>query len=241
MIDTVNSHARGAGEAREYPTMHGAAGWYGWQREPWSVGALEVWYWSMRPADRERVAGDAWVRFLDGRNAGYPEAELKRELETIPKKLAQIRADKTPPEKRLADNMLDSNPAATDTLVRLMFGALVPGRDGGLLNARLRYFDPVRRRAGMPEDVAALISELGDRRTVVTLVNVNPTTARSVIVQAGGYGEHQFESVEWNGKTQKLDSRQVEVKLEPGAGATLALTMRRYVNQPTVAFPWNQP
>ncbi len=166
---------------------------------------------------------------------------MKRELESIPKKLAQIRADKTPPDKRLADNMLDSNPAATDALVRLMFGALVPGRDGGLLNARLRYFDPVRRRAGMPEDVAALISELGDRRTVVTLVNTNATTARTVLIQAGGYGEHQFESVESNGKTQKLDSRHVMVNLAPGAGATLAFTMRRYVNQPTVAFPWNQP
>ena len=77
-----------------------------------------------------------------------------------------------------------------------MLGALVPGREGGLLNARLRYFDPVRKRAGVPEDVAALVSELGDRRTVVTLVNVNPTTARTVVVQAGGYAEHQFESVD---------------------------------------------
>jgi hypothetical protein len=75
----------------------------------------------------------------------------------------------------------------------------------------------------------------------VTLVNVNPTTARTVLVQAGGYGEHQFESVEWNGKTQKLDARQAMVNLTPGAGATLAFTMRRYANQPTVAFPWNQP
>jgi hypothetical protein len=241
MIDSVNSNARGAGDAKEYPTMYGADGWYGWQREPWSVGALEVWYWSMRPADRERVTADPWVRFLDGKNAGYPEAELRRELESIPKKLAQIRADKTLPEKRLADNMLDYNPAATDALVRLVFGALVPGRDGGLLNARLRYFDSFNRRAGLPEDIAALVSELGDRRTVVTLVNVSATAARTVLIQAGGYGEHQFESVEWNGKTQKLDSRHLMVNLTPGAGATLALTMRRYVNQPTVAFPWNQP
>ena len=97
--------------------------------------------------------------------------------------------------------MLDSNPAATDALVRLMWGALVPGREGGLLNARLRYFDPARRRAGVPEDVAALVSELGDRRTVVTLVNLSATESRTVIVQAGGYAEHQFESVEWNGQT----------------------------------------
>ena len=65
--------------------------------------------------------------------------------------------------------MLDYNPAATESLVQLMWGALLPGREGGLLNARLRYFDPDRRRAGVPEDVAALVSELSDTRTVVTL------------------------------------------------------------------------
>jgi hypothetical protein len=241
MIESVNSHARGDGDRKEYPTMFGADGWYGWQREPWSVGALEVWYWSMRPTDRSRVGADPWVQFLDGKNAGYPEEALRRDLDSIPSKLALIRADKTRPDKRLADNMLEANPAATDALVRLMFGALVPGRDGGLLNARLRYFDPERRRAGVPEDVAALISELGDRRTVVTLVNLNAKTPRTVIVQAGGYGEHQFESVEWNGRTERLDARHVAVQLAPGAGAKLALSMRRYVNQPTVVFPWDQP
>ena len=34
----------------EYPTMHGADGLVWLAAEPWSVGALEVWYWSMRQA-----------------------------------------------------------------------------------------------------------------------------------------------------------------------------------------------
>ena len=106
-----------------------------------------------------------------------------------------MRRDTTPPEKRLADNMLDYNPAATESLVQLMWGALLPGREGGLLNARLRYFDPDRKRAGVPEDVAALVSELSDTRTTVTLVNLNPSQPRTVIVQGGGYGEHQLVSV----------------------------------------------
>jgi len=240
MIGAVNSHARTAAGRTEYPTMFGANGWYGWQREPWSVGALEVWYWSMNPADRPRVGANAWVEFLEGRNEAYPETALARDLESIPRKLEAIRADRTLPDKRLADNMLDLNPAATDAMVRLMFGALVPGREGGLLNARLRYFDPDRRRAGVPEDVAALVSGIGDRRTVVTLVNLNPKEARTVIVQAGGYAEHQFESVDWNGRTEKLNARELAVRLAPGAGATLTLAMRRYVNAPTVRFPWNR-
>jgi hypothetical protein len=240
MIDAVNAQARVTGGRTEYPTMHGAGGWYGWRPEPWSVGALEVWYWSMRPGDRQRVGADPWIQFLEGGNPGYPDAALTRDLESIPKRVAGIRADKTPPDKRLADNMLDLNPAATDSLVRLMFGALVPGREGGLLSARLRYFDPGRQRAGVPPDVAALVSELADSRTVVTLVNVSKTEPRTLVVQGGAYGEHQIESVAWNGRSQRVDASHFAVQLAPGAGAKLTLAMRRYANKPTVAFPWGR-
>ena len=51
MIDAVNAHAETTDGRTQYPTMYGADGWYGWQPQPWNVGALEVWYWSMRPAD----------------------------------------------------------------------------------------------------------------------------------------------------------------------------------------------
>jgi hypothetical protein len=240
MIAAVNRHARQLEGRTEYPTMFGADGPYGWQRDPWSVGALEVWYWSMSAADRTRVGANPWVEYLEGKNSAYPESALQRDLESIARKVETIRADNTAPDKRLADNMLDLNPAATDALVRLMFGALVPGREGGLLTARLRYFDPERRRAGVPEDVSALVSEIADRRTSVTLVNTSTTHPRTVIVQAGGYAEHQVESVDWNGRTERVNARDVSVRLAPGAGATLTLTMRRYVNPPTVRFPWNR-
>jgi hypothetical protein len=240
MIDAVNAHARQVDGRAEYPTMHGSSGWYGWQAAPWSVGALEVWYWSMRPDDRARVVGNPWTDFLDGKNPGYPEAALERDLASIQKRLAMIRADQTRPEQRLADNMLDMNPAATESLVRLMLGGLMPGRDGGLLNARLRYFDPERRRAGVPQDVAVLVSELTDRGAVVTLVNVSTAHARAVVVQGGAYGEHQFESVEATDRTIGVNDRLFTVRLAPGAGTTLRLTMRRYVNQPSAAFPWQR-
>jgi len=64
MMDAVNSHARMVGGRKEYPTMCGADGWYGWQAEPWNVGALEVYYWSMRPADRTRIGKNAWLDYL---------------------------------------------------------------------------------------------------------------------------------------------------------------------------------
>ncbi len=240
MIEAVNAHARTVAGRTEYPTMHGAEGWYGWRPEPWRVGALEVWYWSMRAEDRARVEADPWVAFLHGRNPGYPADALRRDLETIPKKVAAMRADRTRPDQRLADNMMALNPAATDALVRLMLGALVPGRDGGLLTARLRYFDPARKRAGIPPDVAALVSELADRRTVVTLVNVHPREPRTVIVQGGAYGEHQVESVEWDGRSQSVDAPAFTVRIAPGAGARLTLQMRRYANRPSATHPWGR-
>ena len=240
MIDAVNANARSVDGRREYPTMHGAQGWYGWQRDPWSVGALDVWYWSMQDADRSRLGANPWVQFLAGKNPGYPESILAGDVESIPRKVAAIRADRTPPDKRLADNMLDLNPAATDSLVRLMWGALVPGREGGLLTARVRYFDPEARRAGVPADVAALVSALEDRRTVVTLVNLHPREARTVIVQAGGYAEHTFESAEWNGRSLAIGAPQVTVRLDPGAGATITFDTRRYVNRPTARLPWHR-
>ena len=240
MMDAVNSHAREIDGRKQYPTMHGAEGWYGWRDAPWNVGALEVWYWSQKPQDRERIGRSGWVDFLHGQNPAYPEQALERDLSTIQQRVAAIRRDTSTPDKRLADNMLDFNPAATESLVQLMWGALLPGREGGLLNARLRYFDPDRRRAGVPEDVAALVSELSDTRTVVTLVNLNPSQPRTVIVQGGGYGEHQLVSVTSGDKTTPIDSPLLTVRLDPGCGRQLVLAMKRYANAPTVKHPWHR-
>ena len=158
----------------------------------------------------------------------------------IRQRLNAVRRDTTPPDKRLADNMLDYNPAATESMVQLMWGALLPGREGGLLNARLRYFDPDRKRAGLPEDVAALVSELSDTRTVVTLINLNVSRPRTFVVQGGGYGEHQLVSVTSGGRITPINSPLLTVQLDPGCGQKLVLEMKRYANTPTVLHPWHR-
>jgi len=241
MMDAVNSHARVVDGKKQYPTMCGAEGWYGWRNDPWNVGALEVWYWSQRPQDLERAGGGGWLGFLKGQNPSFPEDALQRELAQMRQRLAALRKDTTPPEKRLADNMLNINPAATDSMVQLMWGALVPGREGGLLNARFRYFDPVRKRAGVPEDVAALVSELSDTRATVTLVNLNPSQPRTVVVQGGGYGEHQLISVTGDGVTTAIGGPLLSVQLDPGSGQKLVFEMKRYANTPTILHPWQRP
>ena len=220
--------------------MHGAGGWYGWRETPWNVGALELWYWSQQPSDRERIGRNEWVQYLEGQNEGYPEQAIARDLRGIQQRLAAMRKDTTPPHKRLADNMLDYNPAATESLVQLMWGGLLPGREGGLVNARLRYFDLDRKRAGLPEDVAALISQLGDTRTTVTLVNLNQAQRRTVIVQGGAYGEHRLVSVK-NGTTMTpVDAPVLTVEIEPECAATLELQMKRFANDPTIKHPWHR-
>jgi hypothetical protein len=237
MIDAVNSHATTISGRMQYPTMYGVDGWYGWQPQPWNVGALEVWYWSMKPADLERTGNDPWMAYLQGRNPTYPETALQRDLQGMQNRLAQVRRDSTTASQRLADNMMDYNPVAVDGLIRLTLGGLPPGRDGGLLNARLRYFDPARKRAGLPEDVGALVSEMSDTRTVVTVVNVNKTSSRQVVVQGGAYGEHLIESVQVNGQTLPVNGSHFSANLAPGSGASFVLKMKRNSAKPTEAFP----
>jgi hypothetical protein len=115
-----------------------------------------------------------------------------------------------------------------------------PPQGGALMYARLRYFDPVRKRAGIPEDVAALVSELADDGTTVTLVNTHPFRKRTVTVQAGGYGEHQLTGMEIGGVTKPLDGNQVTLDIAPGCGATLRFRHKRHVNAPTLSFPWDR-
>jgi hypothetical protein len=194
----------------------------------------------MRAEDLARIENTPWVAYLQGNDSTFPLAALRRDLRNVARCTAAFRADTTPPEKRLADNMLDYNPASISALTQLMQGALVPGREGGLLLARLRYFDPENQRAGMPADVAALVSELTDTNTVVTLVNTSGTVARTVIVQGGAYGEHRFVSVESDGQLKSLNARTFAVRLEPGSGAKLTLTMKRYVEPPTITRPWER-
>jgi hypothetical protein len=196
-----------------------------------------VWYFSQKPDDLARINKDPWVEYLQGRNPGYPETAMAADLATIRKRVEGIRRDQSKPDKRLADNMLDLNPVTTTALIQLTQGGLEPDRRGNLVNSRLRYFDPARKRAGLPEDVGALVSEMSDTGTTLTLVNLSTTAPRTLVVQGGAYAEHTIESVDMTGKTVAVGKPHFTVTLAPGAGATLMLKMRRYSSDPTVKLP----
>jgi hypothetical protein len=136
-----------------------------------------------------------------------------------------------------------ANPVATTALINLTMGANDPGGSthGPLpLHSQVRHFDPVRRRAGLPEDVAALVERIQPERITLTLVNISPFAARTVLVQMGAYGEHKATTVTVAGQTTTVNGPVLEVKLAPGAGATLDIGVARYAHLPTLAFPWDR-
>jgi hypothetical protein len=239
-IELVNAHKKVIDGREMYPRMFGDDGWYAYSPRPYDDGAMELWYWSMKPEDRRRVPSSAWLAYLDGLDPGYPERAFRADFGTIRRKVEGLRRDTTTPDTRLADDPMEFNPATVGTLVQLTMGGILPGRTGSILHCRLRYFDPQGRRAGLPEDVAALVESMSADEVRLTLVNVNPVEPRSVVVQAGGYAEHRFTSVLSDGREVPVDRPEVTVHLAPGAGASLVFRMKRYVNPPTLAFPWDR-
>jgi hypothetical protein len=221
---------------------------------------MEIYLWSMDRGDLDRVpvatsygpdagARDgysgpdrsaSWLGFLEGKLADFPERALRADLASIRRKMEMNRTDATTADSRLADYLLDLQPAATNALVNLTLGGYFARGRIWVLHSRFRYFDPVKRRAGLPEDVGALVEKLGPDSATVTLVNVNPIDARPVVVQAGGYGEHRFESAIVGGTTVAIGGPAVTVRLEPGTGSRIEFKIARYVNRPTFAFPWDR-
>lgn len=224
------------------PRGYGHSGreeWYNWTPNLRINRLTEIYMWSGDPKDLERVPKDGWIAFLAGGNPDFPVNALRDDLNGIRSAVAAMREDTTTPDTRLADWPMRFNPARTDALVKLTLGGYLSGNIW-TLHSRLRYFDPVRRRYGLPEDVGALVEKLSGDSVTVVLVNLNPVEARTVAVQAGAYGEHAFRSATWNGRSQALDGPVANVVLEPGSGARLELKMERYRNPPTLAQPWNR-
>ena len=90
-----------------------------------------------------------------------------------------------------------SNPVVTEALTQLTWGGPQVIYNGGLQQARVRYYDAGRRRAGLPVSVAALVSSIDPAATVVELVNLGPEQDSTVIVQAGAFAEHTIETVRY--------------------------------------------
>jgi hypothetical protein len=200
-----------------------------------------------------------WLRFLAGDNPDYPERILASSLGQVALRLERMRdnwllideypgtwrkvdPDKTDLTKLNEHHWQGQNPVTTEALVQLMLGAPQILYNGALLHASVRYFDPARKRPGIPPDVAALVRKLGPDGATLELVNLSPLHHRDVIVQAGTFGEHSFTTAKYAAPAERsvpVNHKHLEVSLAPGAGVVLEVGMKRFANQPTYAFPWH--
>jgi hypothetical protein len=90
------------------------------------------------------------------------------------------------------------NPVVTEALVQLAWGGPQVIYNGGLQQARVRYYDARRRRPGLPASVAALVSSIDPQATIIDLVNLDPDHDRTVIVQAGAFAQDTIEAVRYS-------------------------------------------
>jgi hypothetical protein len=260
-------------------------GWFDWQRLP-PLLPTALWNISMQPADAARLARlrrsdwrqieqrrgkeDAghegqWLEYLAGRLPHYPETILRQALGHLARRLALIAADQTDLE-HLGDKNVhlyvhlwqQMNPVTTEALVQLTLGGPQHVYNGGLLHARVRYFDALRQRPGLPADVAALVSRLEADHTTLTLVNLSPQAERQVLLQAGVFGEHGWGTVRYQERVSEypgplwaasapplafsqqsllVDAAHLLVILPPASEITLELETHRALHRPSYLGP----
>ncbi len=245
---------------RLIPHRHNEKGWYDFR--PLSAQyPINLWFMSALAEDWRRVEqfadvkawdhvkyrkakGDdknegPWTAFLAGRNPDYPSQMLRANYAETLRRLEVIRQDQTRVEDMDVHHWQQRNPVILEGLVQLMLGGPNHIYHGGLLHTRVRYFDPRLGRPGVPPDVAALVDQITADEIGLQLVNLHPSEARDVIVQAGAFGEHQFTEAREGEKTIPINHKFFQARLRPGAAIRLQLRQRRFANQPSYAFPWH--
>ena len=242
------------------PHRHGDKGWYDY-RPINPAHLVYLWHVSQEKRDYRRIEelarvsswdtlsyskgkGDwehagPWFAFIEGRNPDYPVQILEATYAETLRRLQMIRNDRTQPRQRNVHHWQQRNPVVLEGLVQLMLGSPNHIYHGGLLHCRLFYFDPVRRRPGLPPDIAALVDKISPEGVSVHLVNLHPSQSREVILRAGAFGEHEFTEVRHGDEITTVDREFFQVRLLPGAAGRLQITMNRFVNRPSYAFPWH--
>ena len=192
-------------------------------------------------ADRRADWETEYSRFqyYDGKNPNWPEKALAAQYQQAVDAYERLKADDRDAFQLIADNEEPPNPVYTKVLTQTMLGSPHSVYHGGLLRATVRYFDKDLARPGLPEDVGALVDALSADGVGIQLVNLSRTETRNVIVQAGAFGEHQFTEIKIGGKVQPLDSKYFEVQLPRSTSIRVEAGMRRFVNDPSYAFPWH--
>ena len=203
----------------------------------------------------------ARFQYYDGLNPDWPEKILSAEYRWAMEAFDKIRLDDRTVEEIITTNFFPPNPVFTKGLTQVTMGAPQSVYNGGLLRATVRYYDRDNARPGLPKDVAALVDKLGADAVGIQLVNLSNTETRNAIVQAGAFGEHQFTGLKYRSMNQEelrqnpylwlrsereyaeketsVNGKYFAVELPPSTSVRLEVGMRRFVNDPSYAFPWH--
>ena len=199
--------------------------------------------WGSVPRINAKSGGDwAFFHYHDGKFPDWPERLMESELTQAQEALDRVKSESRSSDEIISQNTGIPNPVSTESLTQMMFGAPGTVYNGGLLRATVRYFDADRKRAGLPDDVSALVDELGPNVVGVQLVNLG-RESRRVSVQSGAFGEHEFTELTYQDpdgqKTVAVNSKYFEVVLPPSTEVGIKCRLNRYVNSPAYAFPWH--
>ena len=82
-----------------------------------------------------------------------------------------------------------------------------------------------------------MVDQISKNSTSVQVANIG-TQQRELVLQAGGFGEHQFISVEIDDKAMEINDKHFSLTLEPGTVAHLKFAVQRFANEPTYETPW---
>ncbi len=235
--------------------------------------------WNEIDSQRDRRSGDSEYgrfQYYDGRNPDWPLKIQYAELRFVLAMLEAMRQDTRDVETIIRDNHWPplhpeyperrdygceaANPLVAKGLTQVTTGAPQNIYNGGLQRGSVRYFDVDRARPGLPPDVAALVTKLGPDETGLELVNVGTTAMRRLIVQAGVFGEHQFNEVKvldrtgaasaldphsWLSESKTVTERLVRVdgghfvvELPPSTSVRIEAGVSRFANRPSYDQPW---
>ena len=200
------------------PYRHNSSGWFDFHPVP-LIYPVWLWWLSSAPSDLARLtsleynAGFSWqdtkwfhdkeeqgheapwLSYLLGRNPGYPDQALELALGQVERRLALMRATPFGPPDDDIHWWQRLNPVVTEVLTQLTTGAPPALYNGGLALARVVFGDALRGRPGLPQQVAALVSEVDTDGVRVELVNLDAWEDREVVVQAGAFGEDRIEAI----------------------------------------------
>lgn len=188
-----------------------------------------------------RSADDrAWTRYIAGEVRDYPEHILQANYREVCDRLEKVLSDEQDLTTLNVHWWQQVNPVVTEALAQLTTGGPQTIYWGGLAQGRVRYYDPERCRAGLPADIAALVSNLTPDGIELTLVNVSPVSRREVVIGAGSFGEHRFTQVVVDADTAiDVDGGDFQVNLPPGTQVDLTIGMSRFCSRPSFRFPWH--